>query len=161
MRGASFQQEPFSCSSRISANRKKYCDRLHDINFHFLKTARKHHTKKLRRIIARNQAKARAHFWGFRTLTGKLHFPHIDDFPTSNDANSRNRSTSRPPDRTITKEDIPKIAANNTVFAQVTRWRPQQNPGVFEKNTADSHSRCAFDISHYPQRKPLTGEKLR
>jgi hypothetical protein len=57
-----------------------------------------HYAKKLGRTVAGNQAKAGVQIWGLRTLTGKLDFPHIDDFPTSNDQDWRNRSTSRTPD---------------------------------------------------------------
>jgi hypothetical protein len=93
-------------------------------------------------------------------LPGKPDISHRDDSPKFSYKDSRNRSMNHTPDRMITKEGVPKIAANNTVFAPMTREKQQQDHGVFEKNTADSHSRCVFGSSHYPRRKPLTGEKL-
>jgi hypothetical protein len=92
-------------------------------------------------------------------LPGKLDIPHRDDFPKYSYKDSRNRSKSHTPNRKITKESVPKIASNNTVFAPMTRGRRQQDPGVFEKNTADSHSRYVFGSSHYQRMKPLIDEK--
>ncbi len=56
-------------------------------------------------------------------------------------------------DHMITREDFPKIAANNIVFAPMARGKPHWLHGAFEKNTVEWHSRYVFAHSRYPQTK--------